>query len=68
MALEALEPLADRLDSYHLYHAARAEVLRGLGRVREAADEDLRAAALASNPAELDLLRKRLAAGEEAAR
>jgi RNA polymerase sigma factor (sigma-70 family) len=59
-ALAALDPLADRLDEYHLYHAARAQFLRALGRTREAADEDRRAAQLTTNPAELNLLQRRI--------
>ena len=59
-ALAALDPLAERLASYHLFHAARAQMLRALGRADEAADEDQQAARLTSNPAELRLLRHRL--------
>jgi RNA polymerase sigma-70 factor (ECF subfamily) len=66
-ALKALDGLAERLDSYHLYHAARAEVLRALDRPVEAAREDRRAAALTENPAEQNLLWKRLAAAEDVA-
>lgn len=60
-ALAALEPLAARLDSYCLFHATRAEVLRALGRTGEAADEDRVASRLTTNPAELNLLYRRLA-------
>jgi predicted RNA polymerase sigma factor len=66
-ALEALEPLDDRLKGYHLYHAARAELLRRLGRRDEARDADRRALALTDNPAERRLLEERLAAGHDAA-
>jgi len=59
-ALAALEPMADRLDAYHLYHAARAQILRTLGRSREAASEDRRASRLTTNQAELSLLQKRI--------
>jgi len=38
--LSALEPLADRLDGYHLFHAARGELLRRLGRDDEARNAD----------------------------
>jgi RNA polymerase sigma-70 factor (ECF subfamily) len=61
-ALSEVEPLAERLDRYHLFHAARAELLRRLGRDDEARDADRRALALATNPAERRLLRQRLAA------
>ena len=55
-----LDPLAERLAGYHLFHAARAELLRRLGRDAEARESDLRALALTSNPAEQRLLRQRL--------
>jgi predicted RNA polymerase sigma factor len=60
VALAALDATAGRLDSYHLFHSARAQMLRALGRTAEAADEDRRAAGLTSNPAELSLLRRRI--------
>ena len=59
-ALAALEPLAERLDGYHLFHAARAEMLRRLGRSDEARDADRRALELTDNPAEQRLLEQRL--------
>jgi RNA polymerase sigma-70 factor (ECF subfamily) len=59
-ALAALEPLADRLDAYHLFHAARGEMLRRLGRAGEARDADRRALELTDNPAEQRLLSERL--------
>ena len=52
--------MADRLQSYHLYHATRAQLLRALRRTWEAAEEDRRASQLTSNPAELQLLRQRI--------
>jgi RNA polymerase sigma-70 factor (ECF subfamily) len=58
--LAVLDPLAGRLGSYHLFHAARAQMLRALGRGAAAADEDRRAARLTGNPAELRLLRHRI--------
>jgi len=61
-ALAEVEPLAARLDNYHLYHAARAELLRRLGRGAEAREADQRALALTENPAEQRLLRERIAA------
>jgi RNA polymerase sigma-70 factor (ECF subfamily) len=60
--LAAVEPLVDRLDGYHLFHAARAELLRRLGRDAEALDADRRALALTDNPAEQRLLAERIAA------
>ena len=58
--LAQLDPLANRLDSYHLFHAARAQMLRRLGRSAEAAQEDRAAVELTSNPAERSLLRRRI--------
>jgi RNA polymerase sigma-70 factor, ECF subfamily len=49
------------LDRYHLLHAARADLLRRLGRTDEAASAYARALALATNPAERDFLERRLA-------
>lgn len=60
VALAALDPMAERLTSYHLFHAARAQMLRALGRTGEAADEDRQASQLTSNPAELTLLQRRI--------
>jgi RNA polymerase sigma factor (sigma-70 family) len=59
--LEELTPLASRLDGYHLYHAARAELLRRLGRPEDARAEDRQALSLTENPAERRLLEERLA-------
>jgi predicted RNA polymerase sigma factor len=59
-ALAELEPLRDRLDGYHLYHAARGELLRRNGRADEAAEANRRALALTDNPAERRLLEERL--------
>src|SRR5207237_240542 len=59
VALAALDPLAERLSSYHLFHAARAQMLRALGRPGEAAAADRRSSELTSNPAELSLLERR---------
>jgi RNA polymerase sigma-70 factor (ECF subfamily) len=59
-ALREIEPLGERLAGYHLYHAARGELLRRLGRGAEAAEAIQRALALTENPAERQLLQKRL--------
>jgi RNA polymerase sigma-70 factor (ECF subfamily) len=61
-ALAAIEPLAGQLERYHLFHAARGELLRRLERPGEAAAADRRALGLATNPAERRLLEERLAA------
>jgi RNA polymerase sigma-70 factor (ECF subfamily) len=59
-ALDEIEPLAARLDGYHLFHAARGELLRRLGRIDEARHADRSALALTDNPAERRLLEARL--------
>jgi RNA polymerase sigma-70 factor (ECF subfamily) len=59
-ALAELEQLADALDNYHLFHATRAELLRGLGHPEEARTADQRALQLTANPAERALLLERL--------
>ena len=48
------------LERYHYLHATRAELLRALGRGEEARQADRRALAMATNPAERDLLARRL--------
>jgi RNA polymerase sigma-70 factor, ECF subfamily len=48
------------LDSYHLYHAARADLLRRMGRNREASESYHRGLALTSNAVELRYLRRRI--------
>jgi RNA polymerase sigma-70 factor (ECF subfamily) len=48
------------LDGYHLLHAARADLLRRLGRRDEAAGSYRRALELATNPAERAFLSRRL--------
>jgi RNA polymerase sigma-70 factor (ECF subfamily) len=56
--------LVDRvegLDRYHLFHAARADLLRRLDRPAEAADAYRRALELATNEVERAFLRRRLA-------
>lgn len=60
--LELLEDdsLAEALDSYHLYHAARADLLRRDGRTSDAAAAYRRAIGLAENEIERGYLTKRL--------
>ena len=60
-ALEEVEPLAADLGDYRLFHAVRAELLADLGRHDEAGAANERALALAANPAERELLARRLA-------
>lgn len=48
------------LDGYYLFHAARADILRRLGRAAEAGNAYDRALALATNPVEQKYLARRL--------
>jgi RNA polymerase sigma-70 factor (ECF subfamily) len=59
-ALAEITPLAAELGSYRLFHALRAGLLTGLGREEEARAARERALALAANPAERELLTRRL--------
>ena len=59
-ALAEIERLGTRLEGYHLFHAARGELLRRLGRLDEARAADRQALSLTDNPAERRLLEARL--------
>ena len=62
--------LVDRIEGlarYHLWHSARADLLRRLGRFAEAAEAYRRALELAANPADRRFLAARLAAVEASA-
>ncbi len=59
-ALAEVDGLQAELDGYRLYHAVRAEMLTGLGRTEQARAANERALALAANPAERELLARRL--------
>jgi RNA polymerase sigma-70 factor (ECF subfamily) len=59
--LALMDAIGD-LDEYHLFHAARADLLRRLGRKEPAADAYRRALALATNPVERNYLTRRLTA------
>jgi predicted RNA polymerase sigma factor len=59
-ALAEVEPLAGELGGYRLFHAVRAELLTGLGHLEQARFANERALALAANPAERELLARRL--------
>ena len=48
------------LDGYHLFHAARADLLRRLERRDEAADAYLKALSLTDSEVERDFLARRL--------
>ena len=65
-ALRDLDALAADLDGYHLFHAARAEILSALGRREQAHAAQLRALALTDNTAERALLERRLYSHEPA--
>jgi RNA polymerase sigma-70 factor (ECF subfamily) len=58
--LELMDPLAGPLGRYHLFHSARADLLRRLGRRAEAAEAYGRAIGLASNEVERRFLEQRL--------
>jgi RNA polymerase sigma-70 factor (ECF subfamily) len=61
-ALAEVDELGELLEGYRLWHATRADLLRALGRTDEAVEATQRALALATNPAERELLARRLAA------
>ncbi|MGH8835455.1 MAG: RNA polymerase sigma factor [Actinomycetes bacterium] len=60
VALAELDALDSELRDYRLWHAVRGELLRELGRSEEARLADKRALELATNPAERELLARRL--------
>ena len=59
-ALRELDQLAAELDGYHIYHAARGELLAEMGRDEQARAARLKAHDLTHNQAERALLRQRL--------
>jgi RNA polymerase sigma-70 factor (ECF subfamily) len=59
-ALAEVEPLAGDLDGYRLFYAVRAELLADLGHHEQASAANERALELAANPAERELLARRL--------
>jgi len=61
-ALTELDRLGGELDGYHLFHAARAELLHRLGRDDEASVAYDEALARTANGAERELLQRQLAA------
>jgi RNA polymerase sigma-70 factor, ECF subfamily len=58
--LVLMDDLAEPLGSYHLWHSARADLLRRLGRRADAAAAYGRALELAANPVERGFLERRL--------
>jgi RNA polymerase sigma-70 factor, ECF subfamily len=61
--LALMEPLADELERYHLFHAARADLLRRSGRSDEAKLAYQRALDLVTNPVERKYLVQRVLQG-----
>ena len=59
--LALMDELAAELDGYHLFHSARADLLRRLDRSDDAAAAYERALELAANPVERAFLERRLA-------
>jgi len=59
--LRLLDPLAADLESYHLYHSARADLLRRLDRRDEATASYRRALELTTNGSERAFLQRRIA-------
>ncbi len=59
LALAEIDRLAEPLDDYHAYHAARADLLRRIGRSGESRSAYDRAIHLAGNPAERAYLTRR---------
>jgi RNA polymerase sigma-70 factor (ECF subfamily) len=58
--LALVDDLTDDLDGYHLFHAARADMLRRLRRDADAAEAYRRALGLVANPSERAFLERRL--------
>ncbi len=58
--LALIDDLAPQLDGQHLFHSARADLLRRLDRPAEAATAYSRALALVANPVEREFLERRL--------
>ena len=65
-ALILVESLAAALDSYHLFHAIRADLLRRVSRLADAAHAYAAAVARTDNATEREFLSARLAACEKA--
>lgn len=61
-ALSEIEPLANVLDAYHLFHSIRGAFLLDLGRDEQARAAEMRALALTDNRAEQLLIHQRLSA------
>jgi RNA polymerase sigma-70 factor, ECF subfamily len=59
-ALTLLDQLANELESYHLFHAARADLLRRIGETQASAESYTRALSLVTNDSERRFLERRL--------
>ncbi len=59
-AIVLIDAIATELDGYHLFHAARADLLRRVGASGEAAQSYARALALVTNDSERRFLKRRL--------
>ena len=59
VALAEIDRFSETLDGYHAYHAARADLLRRVGRSDESRTAYDRAIQLAGNPAERRYLARR---------
>jgi RNA polymerase sigma-70 factor (ECF subfamily) len=59
-ALRLIDRLATELDSYHLFHATRADLLRRVGASKEATQSYRRALELVTNDSERRFLERRL--------
>lgn len=66
--LVAVDALATDLGEFHLFHATRADLLRRLDRLAEAADAYAAAVRLATNAAEREFLEQRLVCVSETTR
>ena len=64
--LRMLEPLQPDLDRYHLFHSAKADLLRRAGRTDDAVEAYRRALDLTTNDAERRFLERRLTALQRA--
>ncbi len=63
--LARIDALQDELQNYYLFHAARADILRRMGRTSEARRAYERALALTSNAVEQDFLKRRISLSSE---
>ena len=59
-ALRLINSLATELNSYHLFHATRADLLRRVGAFEEATQSYTRALELVTNDSERRFLKRRL--------